>query len=54
MKNGIRQDRFTVGTNLTAEERRKLQEMAKKEERSLSAQITVMVRKQLAQLEERV
>lgn len=45
-------NRFTVGTNLTPEERRRLRELAQQEARSLSAQITVMVRQQLAQLEQ--
>jgi hypothetical protein len=45
-------NRFTVGTGLTPEERRRLRELAQKEARSLSAQITVMLRQQLAQLEQ--
>lgn len=46
-------NRFTVGTGLTPEERRRLRELAQQEARSLSAQITIMVRKQLAEIEER-
>lgn len=41
-------NRFTVGTALTPEERSRLRELAQQEARSLSAQITIMLRKQLS------
>lgn len=45
--------RKTVGHNLTQEEKERLQNIAREQSRSLSAQITYMLRKQLAEIEER-
>lgn len=42
-----------VRTNLTDEERKRLQGIARSESRSLAAQVTVMLRKQLSSLENR-
>ncbi len=53
MKKNERRDRFTVGTGLTTAELNRLRELAQQEARSLSAQITIMVRQQLSQIEKR-
>lgn len=51
MTKTIRIGRFTVGTGLTPAEMDRLKELAQQEARSMSAQITVMVRQQLSQME---
>lgn len=51
MEKKERSSRFTVGTGFTTVELDRLRGLAQQEARSLSAQITIMVRQQLSQME---